>query len=85
MPGNSALHHRHHYKVSYDDLIAKHETLNSLLQTSQNQEHHLLLKAILIGANELILRQDEMGVDFTIAIVALLDIASDELDQRSHY
>lgn len=69
----------HHNKVSYGELITLHENLKLELEQTPESKNRSLLEALLMGANELLLRQDESNMDFTVAIIILLKIASDEL------
>lgn len=68
--------------IPYDILLTK---LESLQQMQKKVPPHLYARQIrqfLLGANELLLRQDESGQDFQLVISFLLD-AAEQLNQCS--
>lgn len=65
--------------LSYDELLQRFESLLQLAESLPIGDIRHVAENLLAGAEELLLRQDETGTDFAIAIVALNEQANRQL------
>ena len=70
------------YDVSYEELLTRLEDLELIMTRLADDTEAEIANGIFNGAQELIYRHDETGDDFTIAIVALFNSLSSQINQK---